>query len=74
MFPGEEDQEQLIDNVLVRNIEIMLERRPVDVSVDLIQIISISIRLQRRENEHSAPRILFHALKLFVRLESPSGP
>lgn len=37
MSPRKEDQKQLINNILVGNIEIMLERRQVDISVDLVK-------------------------------------
>jgi hypothetical protein len=41
MPPGEEDQEYLIEDVGVRNVEVMLERGNVDISVELFSLSAI---------------------------------
>lgn len=45
MSPRKEDQKQLIRDILVGNIEIMFERRQVNVSVDLIKRVSTLLDL-----------------------------
>jgi hypothetical protein len=51
MSPWKEDQKQLVSHILVGNIEVMLERRQVNISVDLIQMISISLCLEGTQTD-----------------------
>ncbi len=41
MSPGEENQDQFIDNITVGNVEIVFERRDIDVAVELFLQVSI---------------------------------
>jgi len=43
MPPGEENEEKLVDNIRIRDVEVMLEGRYVDITVKLPDLACVTI-------------------------------
>jgi len=73
MPPGEEHQDYFTEDVGVRNVEVMLQRRDVDITVELF-IVSAAVHRKIPSSLHSVPHIQFHASMRSAQLGTPSEP
>jgi hypothetical protein len=74
MPPREEDQKELINDISIRDVEVMLERRYIDITIKLVRT-SALMKLQEEHHPSDlrfALHILCRASTLSVQLESPS--